>query len=240
MAERFWPNQDPLGKRFSFQGPYGPSKTVEIVGVATNGKYIFIGEGPNPYFYVPLSQNYTSMRALQVRSSGAPEALLEPVRKEIRALAPELPNMEADTMRQSLGGVTGLWFYRVGAQLASAVGTMGAVLAVVGLYGIVSFAAAQRTREIGIRMALGGTAGDVMGLILHDGVCMVLIGLGMGLIAALAITRVMARLLIGVSPSDPATYGSVALLLVVVALLACWIPARRAARVDLSVALRQE
>ena len=240
MADRFWPNQDPLGKRFVFKGPYGPARTVEIVGVATNGRYIFIGEGADPYFYVPLAQNYTSMRVLQVRSSGAPEALINPVRQQIRALAPELPVMEADTMRQTLSGALGLWFYRVGAQLASAIGAIGLLLAVVGLYGLVSFSAAQRTREIGIRMALGGAARDVMSLILHQGVRLVLTGIGLGLIGALGITRVMRVLLIGVSPSDPVTYAVVAPLLAAIALVACWIPARRATRVDPAITLRYE
>ena len=240
MADRFWPNQDALGKRFRFKGPYGPAKTVEIVGVATNGKYVFIGEGPDPYFYVPLAQNFTAMRALQVRASGAPEELVQPVRQVIRTLAPELPIMQANTMRETQGGATGLWFYRIGAQLASMIGGVGLVLAMVGLYGLVSFNAAQRTREIGIRMALGGTARDVMSLILRQGVWLVTLGLGIGVIAALGATRVMGRLLIGISPSDPLTYATVALLLAAVAWFGCWIPARRATRVDPAITLRYE
>jgi predicted permease len=240
MAEKFWPHQDAIGKRFTFHGPYGPAKTVEIIGVVGDGKYIFIAEGSNPYFYVPLAQNFTSMRALQVRSSVPPEKLLQPVQKEIHGLAPDLPIMDAKTMRESLGGATGLLFFRTGAQVASGLGCIGLILAVVGLYGIVAFTVAQRTREIGIRMALGGSAGDVLGLILRQGVGMVAIGLGIGLLAALGITRVMTRLLIGVGPSDPLTYMTVAVLLSVIALLACWIPARRATRVDPGVALRYE
>jgi predicted permease len=240
MADRFWPNQDVQGKRFTFKSPYGPPKTVEIVGVAANGKYIFIGEGPDPYFYVPLAQNFTSMRALQIRSSGAPEMLVAPVQQVIRSLAPELPVVQADTMRQTLGGATGLWFYRIGAQLASVIGGIGLILAMVGLYGLVSFNAAQRTREIGIRMALGGSTRDVSGLILRQGARLVVIGLGVGVVAAFGVTRVMTRLLVGVSPSDPLTYAGVALLLSAVALLACWIPARRATHVDPCVALRYE
>jgi putative ABC transport system permease protein len=240
MAEKFWPHQDAIGKRFTFHGPYGPAKTVEIVGVAADGKYIFIAEGSNPYFYVPLAQNFTAMRAIQIRSSAPPEKLLQPVQKEIHLLAPDLPIMDAKTMRDSLGGATGLLFFRTGAQVATGLGCIGLILAVVGLYGIVAFTVAQRTREIGIRMALGGSAADVMRLILQQGAGMVGIGLGIGLLAAFGITRVMARLLIGVSPSDPLTYATVALLLAAIALAACWIPARRATRVDPGVALRYE
>ena len=119
-------------------------------------------------------------------------------------------------------------------------GAIGLLLAVIGIYGIVSFSTAQRTREIGIRMALGGSARDVMNLILHQGVRMVVIGLAVGVLAALGITRVMTGLLIGVSPNDPLTYVAVALLLSSIALLACWIPARRATRVDPGIALRYE
>lgn len=240
MAERFWPHQDAIGKRFTFHGPYGPAKTVEIVGVATDGKYIFIAEGSNPYFYVPLAQNFTSMRAMQVRSSVPPETLLQPVQKEIHALAPDLPIVNAQTMRETLGGGLGLLFFRTGAQVASGLGCIGLILAVVGLYGIVSFAVAQRTREIGIRIALGGSARDILRLILGLGVRMLAAGLAVGLLAAFALTRAMARLLVGVSPSDPFTYFAVAILLAAITLLACWIPARRATRVDPGITLRYE
>jgi ABC-type antimicrobial peptide transport system permease subunit len=148
--------------------------------------------------------------------------------------------MDARTMKQTLEGQNGLSVFRTGATVAAEIGAIALILAVVGIYGIVSFSAAQRTREIGIRMALGGSARDVIGLILQQGVRMVLAGLGIGLLAALGITRVMTRLLVGVSPSDPLTYITVALLLTAVALAACWIPARRATHVDPNIALRYE
>jgi predicted permease len=238
MADRFWPRQDPLGKRFTMKTAAGPAKTLQVVGVATNGKYLLVAEDPTPFFYVPLAQNYTSARALQVRSSVPPETLLAPVQAEIHNLAPDLPVTEAKTMKQSIGD--DLLEYRLGAGVATVMGAIGLLLAVIGIYGIVSFSAAQRTREIGIRMALGGSARDVIRLILQQGVGMVMVGLGVGVLAALGITRVMTGLLVGVSPSDPLTYTTVALLLAAVALLACWIPARRATRVDPGVALRYE
>ena len=240
MADKFWPGEDPVGKRFTFKAPNGSPKTVEIVGLAGNGKYIFISEGANPFFFVPLKQNYVSMRAVEVRSAGPPETLLEPIQREVHQLAPDLPIVSAETMRQSLSGLNGLTLFRVGAELATGLGIVGLILAMVGLYGIISFSVAQRTREIGIRLALGGSAGDVMRLILRQGVGMLVIGLGVGFAAALGLTRVMTAFLIGVSPSDPPTYLTFALLLSVVALFACWIPARRATRVDPAISLRYE
>ncbi|HEX5227533.1 MAG TPA: ABC transporter permease [Bryobacteraceae bacterium] len=240
MAERFWPHQDAIGKRFTFQPPNGRPKTLEIVGVVADGKYIFIAEGPNPFFYVPLAQNFTAMRAVQVRTSVAPENLLQPVQKQIHALAPDLPIMDAKTMRQTLAGPTGLMFFRVGAQVASGLGGIGLILAVIGLYGIVSFTAAQRTREIGIRIALGGSARDILRLILGQGVRMLIAGLAVGLIAAFALAHFTTRVLVGVSPNDPFTYLVVALMLSAITLVACWIPARRATRVDPGITLRYE
>jgi putative ABC transport system permease protein len=240
MADKFWPHQDPIGKRFSVKTTTEAAKTVQIVGVAGNGKYLFIAEDVTPFFYLPLSQNYTSMRALQVRSSVPPETLLAPLQAEVHKLAPDLPVTEAKTMKETIAGQNVLSVFRAGAQFASVIGAIGLILAIVGIYGIVSFTAAQRTREIGIRMALGGSARDVMRLILQQGVRMVIIGLGIGLLMALGVTRVMTRLLVGVSPSDPLTYLTVALILTAVALLACWIPARRATHVDPGIALRYE
>ncbi|HEX5227534.1 MAG TPA: ABC transporter permease [Bryobacteraceae bacterium] len=240
MAERFWPGQNPVGKRFILKTAIAPAKTLQIVGLAGNGKYAFIAEEPRPFFYVPLAQNFLSTRALQVRSSVAPETLIEPLRAKLHELAPDLPVMQLETMRQTLSGSNGLQVFRFGAQIATTVGVIGLILAIVGIYGVVSFTAAQRTREIGIRMALGGSAREVLGLILGQGIRLVAIGLALGVVATLGLTRVMARLLIGVSPSDPLTYASIGLLLAAVALAACWIPARRATRVDPGVALRYE
>jgi predicted permease len=238
MADKFWPRQDPLGKRFSMKSDTDLAKTVQIVGVAGNGKYLFVAEDPTPFVYLPLEQNYNSLRTLQVRSFVRPETLLAPMQAQVHQLAPDLPITEAKTMKLALDN--GLGIFRLGAGVAAAMGAIGLILAVVGIYGIVSFSTAQRTREIGIRMALGGSARDVMRMILQQSVSMVIIGLGVGLLAALGITRLMTQLLIGVSPIDPLTYVMVAGLLSVVAFAACWIPARRATRVDPGIALRYE
>jgi predicted permease len=241
MADTFWPNQDPIGQRFTLKPLTTPAQSMQVVGVAANGKYANIAEDPTPFFYVPLAQNFISMQTLQLRTSVAPESLIAPVLNEIHRLAPDLPIVATTTMQQVVEeGTNGIQIFRFGAWFAAAIGGLGLFLAVLGVYGVVSFAAVQRTREIGIRMALGGTARDVVRLVLRQGVSMVIAGLLVGVLAALALTRLMARFLIDVSPSDPLTYITVALLLSAIALIACWIPARRATRVDPGIALRYE
>jgi predicted permease len=241
MADTFWPNQDPIGQRFTLKPLTTPAQSMQVVGVAANGKYANIAEDPTPFFYVPLAQNFISMQTLQLRTSVAPESLIAPVWNEIHRLAPDLPIVATTTMQQVVEeGTNGIQIFRFGAWFAAAIGGLGLFLAVLGVYGVVSFAAVQRTREIGIRMALGGTARDVVRLVLRQGVSMVIAGLLVGVLAALALTRLMARFLIDVSPSDPLTYITVALLLSAIALIACWIPARRATRVDPGIALRYE
>jgi len=240
MAEKFWPHEDPLGKRFTLKIITAPAQTMQVVGIAANGKYAAIFEDPTAFFYVPLAQNFVSVQTLQLRTSVPPESLIAPVRNVIHGLAPDLPIIDAVTMQKVLEGTNGTQLFRFGAYFAAAIGSLGLFLAVLGVYGVVSFAAVQRTREIGIRMALGGDDRDVLRLVLRQGVGMVIAGLGIGLVAALALTRVMARYLLDVSPSDPLTYVIVALLLTAVALVACWIPARRATQVDPGIALRYE
>jgi predicted permease len=240
MADKFWPHGDPVGKRFTLKLVSSPAQSMQVVGVAANGKYGMITEDPTAFFYVPPAQNFISIQTLQLRTSAPPESLTASVRNEIRRIAPDMPIVETSTMQQMVEGTNGLQLFRFAAFFAAAVGGLGLLLAVMGVYGIVSFAAAQRTREIGIRMALGGTERDVLRLVLRQGVGMVIAGLLVGTLAALALTRVMARYLLDVSPSDPLTYAAVALLLSAVGLAACWIPARRATRVDPGIALRYE
>jgi predicted permease len=238
MATRFWPRENPLEKRFSVTGPTGPF--IEVVGIAKDGKYVTLGEDPTPYVYVPLAQNFTSRRALQIRTAVPPESLAVNVKAEIRQLAPSLNIIDLRTMKQSLEGALGFFVFRLAASLGGAIGIIGLILAIVGVYGIVSFAASQRTREIGIRMALGANSRDVLNLVLGQGVRLVMVGVAIGMIGAWALTRSMINLLVGINPADPLTYASVAILLLVVGLLACYIPARRATNVDPMVALRYE
>jgi macrolide transport system ATP-binding/permease protein len=238
MAKKFWPDQNPLGRRFSTKSAYGPF--IEIIGVVQDGKYKGVVEDPQPHFYLPLSQSYMPLRTIHIRSSVSLETLSTQVQSQVRELAPNLAISELQTMDQALQGLNGFLFFRLGAQLTGAMGLLGLVLAVVGVYSVASYAAAQRTQEIGIRMAIGATPGDILKMVLRQGLGIVAIGLLVGLAAAFAGTRLLGDLFYGVKPSDPVTYASVATLLLAVALLACWIPARRATRVSPTVALRFE
>ncbi len=238
MADKFWPHQDVVGKRLTLKPANAPAQSMVVVGVTATGKYGFITEEPSALFYVPLAQNFISIQTLQVRTSVAPESLIAPIRNQIHQLAPDLPIVETSTMQEMVEGTNGTQLFRFSAYFAAGIGGLGLLLAVLGVYGVVSFAAVQRTREIGIRLALGGSERDVLRLILRQGVRMVIAGLLVGIIAALALTRVMARYLLDVSPSDPLTYATVALVLTAVALAACWIPARHATRVDPGMVLR--
>jgi predicted permease len=238
MADRFWPHEDAIGKRFSMDGPTGPF--AEVVGVTNDGKYQTIGEDAQPFFYVPLAQNFASKRILHIRTLVPPESIAAAVKDEIARVAPGLPVLNIETMKQLLQGAFGFFAFRLAATLAAVLGTIGLILAVVGVYGVVSFAASQRTREIGIRIALGADAPDILNLVWLQGVRLVLWGIAIGMAAAWALTRAMRHLVAGISTSDPVTYCTVAILLSLVALLACWIPARRAMRVDPMLALRHE
>jgi putative ABC transport system permease protein len=238
MAKQFWSDQDPLGKRFSTKGATGPF--FEVVGVVQDGKYKGVVEDPLPHFYVPLSQSYVPLRTFHVRTSSPPENLSMQIQAQVRALAPNLPISQLQTMNEALQGINGFMLYRLGAQLTGTMGFLGLILAIVGVYSVASYAASQRTHEIGIRMAIGATPRDILRLVLRQGIGVVGLGVVVGLAGAFAGTRVLSDLFYGVKPSDPLTYGAVAILLVAVALFACWIPARRATRVSPLVALRFE
>jgi predicted permease len=237
MAARFWPGQEAIGKRFAIQ-PGGP--LLDVVGVARDSKYLVIFEHRLPYFYIPLAQNFSFMRVLQVRTAQTPEALRTRVQQEIRGLDPDLPLADFQTMMESLNGFFGFRMFVMGAQQAGALGLLGLVLAVIGVYGVVSYGAAQRTHEIGIRMALGAGPLQVLVMILRQGVWLVAVGVAFGLAAASVFTRLAERVLPLVDRSDPVAFVVVTLLLAVITLWACYVPARRAMRVDPIVALRQE
>ncbi|MBI3405520.1 MAG: ABC transporter permease [Acidobacteria bacterium] len=238
MAERLWPGQDALGRRFELNSE--PGKWREVIGVTANGKYQFILEDPADFFYLSQEQKYQSLRTLQVRTSVSPESIGPTVQREIRALETELPVYDVITMEQSLNGGNGFFLMRMGAGFAGALGALGLILAVVGVYGVVSYSASQRTHEIGIRMALGAAKRDVLSLVIGGGLKLVSIGVVVGVLLAAVLGQAMKSLLVGISSIDPVTFGSVSLLLGLVALLACWIPARRATKVDPMVALRYE
>jgi putative ABC transport system permease protein len=238
MAESLWPNQDPIGRKFSVESANGPF--ITIVGVARNTRNGNLMDPPDVYFYRPLSQDYLSTHVLQLRTSVPPESLIPAVEAQVRAEDPSLPIFDVMPMERTLAGVNGYFLFHVGVGFAAVFGGLGMVLAVVGLYGVVSFTSSRRTHEIGIRMALGAQPGNIFTLVLRQAVVLVAAGIGVGLMAALAVTRLLSTMLVGVAPYDPVTFASVAAVLVVVALIACFLPARRAARLDPSVALRYE
>jgi len=238
MASDFWPREDPIGKYFRVDNDAAP--LIEVVGVTGDGKYATVSEDPQPFFYLPLAQSFASKRALQIRTLVPPESLAGAVREQIGELAPGLSVMDIETMNQSLNGALGFLVFRLAAIFAAVLGMIGLILGVVGVYGVVSFAASQRTREIGIRLALGANSRDILRLVWKQGVRLVIIGLVVGAIVAWSLTRIMAHRIAGISPTDPVTYITVTILMSAVGLLACWIPARRAMRVDPMVALRYE
>jgi putative ABC transport system permease protein len=238
MAARFWPGQDPIGKRFHMQSD--ESQWLEVVGVTRTGKYNFIFEDPGLYFYVPMAQQYRAQRVLHIRTAGVPEALAPAAQKEIHALNPDLPVFDVRSMEHVLGGPNGFFLLQMAALFGGGLGALGLVLALVGIYGVVSFAAAQRTQEIGVRMALGAQRRDILRLVVGHGLRLVIFGLVVGLAAAFAISRLLANMLFGISATDPTTFAVVPLILGTMAVLASYIPALRATRLDPSMALRNE
>jgi predicted permease len=238
LADMLWPGRDPIGQRF--RSVRGDRPWVEVVGVTSTGKYRFLFEDPQPYFYVPIAQEYTGLRVLQARTSMPPEALAPPVERAIRAIEPNLPLYDVQSMTQALGGGLGFFPVRAGAVSAASFGLLAFALAIVGLYGVISYLASERTHEIGVRMAVGATRHDIVRLVLQDGSRLVLCGLACGLLVTLVCSRFVGSFLFGVSARDPLILAGVAPILGCVALIACIIPARGASRVDPLVALRCE
>lgn len=239
MAQQLWPNQDALGRRFRMNSESEPLR--EVVGIAQDCKYLNLLGKAVPYFYVPLAQHYVSFANLLVRTEAAPESMIGSVQEQVHGLVPILPIINVQTMEQALNsGLAGFYAFHLGANLAAALGILGLVLALVGVYGVISYSTSQRTHEIGIRMALGARPDDIWGVVLPQGLAIVAFGAVIGILAALGLTRVMAGFLYGISEHDPLTYMGVTAMIAAVTLVVCYIPARRATKVDPMVALRYE
>jgi len=238
MAEKFWPHQDPVGHQFRLSSDQ--SHVLTVVGECKDSRTFGIKGDMKPYFYVPWTQNFSSLLNLQVRAAGVPEALGPEIVKEINTIAPDLPVFDVQPMTRSMQGANGFLIFQFGAALAAALGLLGLLLALVGVYGVVSYTASQRKHEIGIRMALGAQPREILGMVLRQGIGIIAAGLALGLGVTIAIARAVGYFLIGVSPTDPLTYISVTAMLVFVALTASSIPAWRAMRLDPLVALRHE
>jgi predicted permease len=238
MSERMWPGEDAIGKRFRAQGP--DSKWFEVVGISKDGKYNFIFQDPRMYFFIPLTQHYRAMRAIHIRTAGLPDAMAPLVQKEIRALDPHLPVYDVRSMTRMMDGGNGFFLLNMGALFGGALGLLGVVLALVGIYGVVSYSASQRTQEIGVRMALGAQRKDILRLVVGQGLTLVAVGIVVGLCAAFGVSRLLGNMLFGISATDATTFIGVPVVLGSMALLASYIPAFRATRIDPMVALRMD
>ncbi|MGH9394137.1 MAG: ADOP family duplicated permease, partial [Terriglobales bacterium] len=241
FARKYWPGGNPIGQRFAkVSGITNP--TYVVVGVAQDSRFAGLSGPVAPYFYLPLEQNYAlaSQQTLQVRSRGGAADLRLTVERAIHQLEPALPVFNVQSLAAAVDSPNGLLLYRFAAALAALLAGLGLLLASLGVYGVVAHAAAQRTREVGVRVALGARPAEVLALLLREGMGSVGLGILLGLAFASAAARLAAALLDGISPADPWTLASAGLVLLLVALAACYLPARRALRLDPMSALRAE
>jgi predicted permease len=233
-AIAYWPGQNPVGKRIRFFGENAP---VEVAGLARNANYQTIGEPPQAFVYVSLIQYYFSTAVLYVRTAGDPNLVTASVRREVQSLDRNLL-LQSETTQTTIR--ESLWAQRLSASLLAVFGGLALLLAAIGIYGVISCSVNQRVREIGVRMALGATPASVQVLILTEGIRLVAIGVFAGMVIALIGSRAVASMLFVIGPRDAMTFVLVPTILAMVAVLACWLPALRATRIDPAVALRDE
>ncbi len=238
LARRYFPNQDPIGRQMRFGFPPDSNVSREIVGVVGDVRDVALSRKPGPMMYVPFAQAPLYGGEVVVRSSLSASRVAAGIRQAVHSIDKDLPVTDVESFPDALGASVTQERFRT--LLLSSFSGIALILAAVGIFGVISYSASQRTHEIGIRMALGAQQRDVLRLILGQGAKLALLGLGAGAVAALLLTRLMASLLYGVSATDPLTFGAVAIVLLGVAVTACYIPARRAMRVDPVVALRHE
>jgi predicted permease len=231
MATHFWPGRNPIGQHFK-----DGKESVEIVGMVKTGKYRSLSEDPLDFMYRPLGSQ--SQEYLVVRTGAGEEAALGGIRSVIQSLDPNVVPMEMESISQYMA--LPLFAAHTTGVLLAIFGSVALLLATIGLSGVVSYSVSQRTNEIGVRMALGADRLDVVRLILKQGMRLTAIGIACGLALSFAATRLLADLLYGIKPADPLTYVSVSLLLAVIALVSCYVPARRAASIDPMKSLRAE
>jgi predicted permease len=233
FARRYWPGQDPLGRTVRIAG-----ESHRVIGVVREIKYVSVTEDPRPYVYVPLAQNYMPQVTLHVRSSGDASAEQRRVRAAVRRVDAALPLFDVRPLQTQID--VSLGAFAIATLFLGAAGVQALLLAAIGIYGVVSFSVAQRTREIGIRVAIGATPAQVLRLIMSQGFALSVLGVVVGAALALASSRILVGMLYGVAPRDPLTLAAVAGSLMAVAIMACWVPARRALRIDPTTALRYE
>jgi predicted permease len=239
LAERMFPNRDALGERMRLDRKDGPE--VQVIGVAKTTKYMYWAEDPQPAMWLPYSQDYNSNQYVEIRTAGDPAAMTAAIRAEVRALNPDIPVLRVSTMSEFLHDRAMLG-PRIIAQIVTATGLMGLLLAVIGLYGVVAYAVTRRTREIGIRLAIGARPADVLKMVLGQGMAFTAAGLVVGLVIAVPVLHMefFHSFASHVSPYDPSILIGIPVILAAVMIAACAIPARRASRVDPTRALRQE
>ncbi len=235
MAQHFWPGESAIGKRFRFRIE---QDYAQVVGVAANAVTLVIGERPQPVAYYPVDQRYQSAMAVLVRTDANPAAVMPGVLKRVQSLNANMALTNPQTVQEGIAA--GLWAPRMGAALFGIFGLLAVALASVGIYGVMAYNVAQRTNEIGIRMAMGARPGDVMHLVVGHSMRLAATGIAAGIVVGIGVTRLLEGLLFDVQAYDPLTYASVSALIAVVAFLAGWLPARRAAHIDPVVALRVE
>jgi putative ABC transport system permease protein len=241
MARRFWPDADPIGRRISTSRDKSGNRIWdEVIGVVGDVRYrtLIRNQNKDPDIYLPLFQDPDRAIALAVRTEGDPSGLVSAIRGEVQSLDPNLPLFNVATMQQRMKSQTA--GARFSTLLMGVFACVALLLAVVGIYGVMAYSVTQRTHEIGIRMALGASAGDVLKLVVGQGMTLALIGVGIGLVASFGLTWVMSSMLFGVSVTDPVTFIAISVVLTGVALVACFVPARRALKVDPMIALRYE
>ena len=239
MANRYWPTQNPIGR--SFVMGEDPGHAVQVVGIVKNSRTGSISDTIGPYFYLPFAQKYVKPGTLLIRTSATdPGSMSHEMLGVIRSVEPAMPVFDVQTMTEALDTPNGTLFYKMGAGLAGALGVLGLLLATIGVYGVISYSVAQRTQEIGVRIALGARRSQIVKMMLRQGLVIIAMGVVIGVVLAAASSQIMSDLLVGVRPLDPLTYGAASLFLALISLVACYAPARRATRVDPIVTLRYE
>jgi predicted permease len=238
FARKFFPGQNPVGHRFSLTDKYDPKDSYEIVGVSRPAELTDPQAQPMPTAYMAYAQSAVGEMFFEVRSQGPPATIISELREAVQQTDPSLPLIDLKTQAEETSG--GLAFQRLLARLISVFGLLGLVLAMIGLYGTMAYSVTRQTHEIGIRMALGASPADVLGMVIRQGLALTLIGLAIGLVTALGVTRLVTSMIFGVTPYDPATFIAVVAILIVVAAVACYLPVRRAMRVDPMITLRYE
>jgi putative ABC transport system permease protein len=233
MAKRYWAGRQALGGRVKMW-----NHEFTVVGIARDGKYQALSEPPQPFFYVAFLQNYESRMVLHVRTAGDPLRAVETVRAEVKELNPDVPLSAVKTIGEHLR--LAVFSQRVAAMFLGFFGLLSLLLATVGLYSVIRYTVSQRTKELGVRAALGAQPGQIAKLVVDHGMRLAVLGLIAGLAAAFGVTRLLASQLLGVSATDPLVFVTVSAILAGVSALASWIPARAAAAVDPIVALRRE